>query len=482
MTIQRKQAEDSNTATGQKPSDKSTTTRIYTKHRRHLSLRQGRSAFKRTPLKPFIAIPQINIIQVLSCIANHSSAETFSPLNLYQQPGKIMTVYEFGITDFQYVAAGAAVLGSGGGGSYRDAVSVIDELANRGWQGSVQVKDYDASTNCCVLAMMGSPDAADSLTLMDVEYSIFNTINTFENGTGTTLGCVIPGEIGPINSIIPLIAAAIAKNDIWVVNGDGAGRAVPELPQTTYSAMLAASPCALANDARTAPTLQSALLNAATAAQIETLAGGIVSAFGSFAGIALWSSNPANNYALTGSYITGTLTQAWAIGEFLLTTAPTPPSSAEVVAQIATITGRTATTILSNFYITAVTQSTNSASLDAGIIRLDNHPDQTKSTETHYIYNLNENLIMYSSQSNIPDIIAPDSICYYSESTGLGFSNATDDLASYFDFGTNKSTGYAVSVIKVWAAHQLYNAAGVITSFAGLLRDIGYAGALPYPD
>lgn len=394
-----------------------------------------------------------------------------------------MMTYEFGITDFEYVATGAAILGSGGGGSYSDATRVIEELAQRGWQGSVPINNYDGATNCCVLAMMGSPDVADSLTLADVEYSIFNTMNAFEAATGTVLGCVIPGEIGPINSIVPLIAAALSDNAIWVVNGDGAGRAVPELPQTTYggSLTLAAGPCTLADDDQIAENSQSAILNAPTAAQIETLAGGIVAAFGSFAGIALWQSNSNNNYALTGNYIAETLTQARALGKFLLD-ASTPPRSMDVANQITEITGRTAITILNNFFITAVTQSTNSASLDAGIIRLDNNPDQGKSTETHYIYNLNENLIMYSSRSGVPDIIAPDSICYYSESTGLGFTNATDDLETYFDSKKNKSTGCAVSIIKIATASQLYKTAGVIASFAGLLRNIGYAGALPYPD
>ncbi|MEQ6341628.1 MAG: DUF917 domain-containing protein [Gammaproteobacteria bacterium] len=392
-----------------------------------------------------------------------------------------MAVHEYGITDFQYISAGAAILASGGGGSYRDAVNVIEELANS-WNGTVQVQEYDGATNCCVMAMMGSPDAADSLTLADIEYSITNTINLFERATGATLGCVIPVEIGPINSIVPLIAASMSNNTIqWVVDGDGAGRAVPELPQTTYSgsALLAASPCALANDAETTTASQSATLNAATAAQIETLAGGIVSAFGSVSGIALWPSNASNGYALTGNYIAGTLAQAWTLGQFLLT-APSPYSTAEVTAQITGITGRTATPTLTNFYITAVTQSTTNASLDTGIIRLDNTPDQDSSTETHYIYNLNENLIMYSSLSNVPDIIAPDSICYYSESTGFGFSNATDDLAVYFDSSTGKSTGKTVSVIKVEAAEEFYMSSGVVASFAGLLRNIGYAGALPY--
>jgi len=394
-----------------------------------------------------------------------------------------VAAYHYGITDFQYIAAGSAILASGGGGSYYDAVSVINELSSE-WNGTVLVQDYDGATNCCVLAMMGSPDAATSLTLANVEYSIANTVNLMESTTGAILGCVIPVETGPINSIMPLIAAAIPGNFItWVVDGDGAGRAVPELPQTTYggSSTLAASPCALGNDAETAAAVQSATLNASTSAQVETLAGGIVSAFGSFSGIALWPSNASNGYALTGNYIQGTLAQAWALGQFLLSNAANPPSTAAVAFQIAGITGRTATPVATNFYITAITQSTTSGSLDAGVIRLDNSPDQSLSTETHTIYNLNENLIMYSSLSNVPDIIAPDSICYYSESTGLGFSNASNDLAVYFDTSTGRSTGKAVSIVKVDAAAELYQADGVVASFAGLLRNIGYAGAMPYP-
>lgn len=144
------------------------------------------------------------------------------------------------------------------------------------------------------------------------------------------------------------------------------------------------------------------------------------------------------------------------------------------------IIDRAATPAVTNFYITAVTQSTTSGSLDTGIIRLDNTPDQISSTETHFLYNLNESLIMYSSLNSVPDIIAPDSICYYSESSGRGFSNSTDDLGGYFDPATGKSTGRTVSVIKVDAAPELSKATGVAASFAGLLRRIGYAGALPY--
>jgi len=391
-----------------------------------------------------------------------------------------MDIHAYGLSDFQAIAAGAAVLASGGGGSYHDACAILQELEQRGWNGMVQVRDYDGVTNACVLAIMGSPDAADGLTLNAIEHSIRNTVRVLEAGTGAALGCFIPVEIGPINSLVPLIGAALSQGAVWVVDGDGAGRAVPQLAQTTFTGnpMLAPCPCALASDDEVPQAVESAVLHASTAAKVETLAGGVVGGFGGYSGIAMWPSNAGNGHALAGSYIAGTLQQTHALGKFLLGAA-NPPPTADVAAMVSLITGRAATAVVTNFYVTAVTQSTSSASLDSGIIRLDNSADPEHSTQTHYLYNLNENLIMYSASSAAPDIVAPDSICYYSESTGRGFSNAGDDLAQYFDAATGKSTGQTVSVIQVRAAEKLCSSPGVVASFAALLRNLGYAGALP---
>ncbi len=391
-----------------------------------------------------------------------------------------MGVKSYGLTDFQAIATGAAVLASGGGGSYSDACAVLQQWADQGWSGTVSVQDYDGATNACVLAIMGSPDAASSLTLAAIQNSVANTVHVLQTSTGAAVGAFIPVEIGPINSLVPLIGAAMWPGAVWVVDGDGAGRAVPELPQTTFTgtASLAPCPAALASDASVPAHVESAVLGASTAARVETLAGGVVAGFGGYSGIAMWPSNASNGFALSGSYIKGTLGQAHALGLQLLQ-AVKPLPTREVASAITTITGRAARAVVTNFFITAVTQSTSSASLDSGIIRLDNTPNPSQSTQTHFLYNLNENLIMYSSSSPAPDIIAPDSICYYSESTGRGFSNATDDLALYFDAATGKSTGRAVSVIEVKTAPQLYNTPGVVASFAALLRNMGYAGAMP---
>lgn len=387
-----------------------------------------------------------------------------------------MTGAVFDQEDLLCVAMGAALLGSGGGGSLQDALNVLQGIAD--WPGSVTVQDYDGQTNACMLAMMGSPDAAVGLTLENVRGSYNNALSALSSSMNNSFGCLIPGEVGAINSLVPLLAAW--EKQWWVVDGDGAGRAVPELPQTTFagSTNLAASPCAVAND-KSAAQVESAIINANNAERVETLAGGVVAEFGSFAGIALWPSTQLNAFALSGNYIAGTLGQAHQLGQ-VLNSAQQPLPSAAVAAAIQKITQRTATVVVENYYITSVQQATDQSSLDAGVVRLDNTPDPANSTATCYLYNLNESLLLYSTASTAPLVVAPDSICYYSETTGMPFSNATNDLADYYDSSTAKSTGAMVSIIKVQADTQLYQTPGVMASFAGLLRKIGYAGQLPY--
>lgn len=391
-----------------------------------------------------------------------------------------MASLAYGIEDFRSICAGAAILASGGGGSLRDAQSILDQLA-RTWSGTVAAGPYDGATPACVVAMMGSPDAGDALTLADIQHSAANTLQVLQQATGYRTGCVIPVEIGAINTLVPLIAAAASGGALWVVDGDGAGRAVPELPQTTFAGAprLPVGPCALATDSGDGAQVESALLRSPTAAQMERLAAGVVGGFGGFSGIALWPSDPSNRFGLQDQYIPGTLAQLQALGGFLRAGAPRP--TADVALQIQRLTGRATRVVVRNFYITGVRQATSDASLDTGMIQLGNDPDPARSTDTRVIYNTNENLVMYNAAAGAPDAVAPDSICYYSEGSGAGFSNATDDIAQFFDAQAGKSTGRPVSILQVAAHPKLCATPGVMASFAQSLRAIGYAGALPAP-
>ncbi len=378
----------------------------------------------------------------------------------------------FGITDFYYVAAGAAVLGSGGGGSYTDALGVLGELSKVQFA-PVPVQPYPGKVNACVLAMMGSPDAGQSLHLKDIEGAIVNTMQALVNASASQYNWVAPVELGALNSMVPLIAGTMTPG-LTVVDGDGCGRAVPQLVNTTYSgaAALLVSPCVLGNQDTDPGQAQTTVLNVSTTEQAETLARGVVTAdFGSIAGLAAWPSLASNQFALSGNYIEGTLSQAWILGQYMVES-PSPLTTAEVANCIQGISGRTTSIIASGLYITQVSQTT-AGGFDTGIVRLDNAPAGQPSTATYYLYNTNESLLLYSSAASAPVAIAPDSICYYSESSGRGFSNAADDLAPYL------GTSQQVSLLTVAALPQLTQAAGVMEAFAALLLKIGYGGPLP---
>ena len=96
----------------------------------------------------------------------------------------------FTLADFKNVAAGAAVLGSGGGGSYTDAVQLLDQLGPLSI--SVPVQVYKGGVNACVLAMMGSPDVGEKLALTDLQAAITNTLKAYTQATGQGVTCAVP--------------------------------------------------------------------------------------------------------------------------------------------------------------------------------------------------------------------------------------------------------------------------------------------------
>ena len=390
-----------------------------------------------------------------------------------------MSSITYDVKDCHHVVVGAAVLGSGGGGSYEDALQLVSELSQQVKECQIVVSDYAEHSNAYVFAMMGSPDAAQDMPLSTVEHAISNTLHAIAKAALPPPSSLIPIEIGPLNSLMPLLAAALDESGtLSVINGDGAGRAVPQLQQTTFAdaSTLSPSPCIVANTGKNKLTRLSVSIEASNASQAETLAGGCVGAFKGYAGIALWPSNSTNHYALLNHYIRGTLEQTRQLGEFL-SSAELPLSDTVVAKKIKALTGRTAEVVASNVFITAISQETLT-SLDTGLIQLDDHPDPSISKQCFYIYNKNESLLLYSADRAAPLISAPDSVCYYSESTGRGFTNALIDTAPYFDAAKQKSTGRAVSIIKVATHPALADSPGINASFANLLRSIGYAGAL----
>lgn len=147
--------------------------------------------------------------------------------------------------DLEDVLRGAALLGSGGGGPIRAGEEMIARIvAETG--GRVQVlsapfaelRDEDLAVVVCDVggaegAVPGQPEAT------------WRAFERLAETLGRRPAAVLPIEVGPENSLAPMMVAARAG--IPVLDGDGARRAVPRLGMTAFAAChKAPGPAALA--------------------------------------------------------------------------------------------------------------------------------------------------------------------------------------------------------------------------------------------
>jgi len=131
------------------------------------------------------------------------------------------------LTDMIY---GAALLGAGGGGSITQGLKIIREIIDGGKD--VVIADPGEMRGdelAVVSAGMGSPLAAkhgwrnEHLPAFDL----------LEKYLGRRVSYVVPIEIGAGNIAVPIHTAAFRGRVL--VDGDGAGRAIPELELTTFN-------------------------------------------------------------------------------------------------------------------------------------------------------------------------------------------------------------------------------------------------------
>ena len=138
------------------------------------------------------------------------------------------------LEDLQWIDTGAGILGTGGGGdprlgrlrlrtifedaSYPDAVEVISPA------------ELDPDADVTSVGGIGAPTISrEKFPKGDED---LNAMRAIERYSGEQIDAIIPGEIGGANSMAPLCVAAMAE--LPVVDGDGMGRAFPELQMDTF--------------------------------------------------------------------------------------------------------------------------------------------------------------------------------------------------------------------------------------------------------
>lgn len=124
---------------------------------------------------------------------------------------------------------GAAIFSAGGGGDPQMGVKIVEGLSSQGYAVKLvapsEVSDHAKVVN---FACVGATTTIDYDSNAAVQ-----TLNILEEYGGFSVYATIPVELGGFNTLVAVDVAA--RRGVPVVDGDGAGRSVPEVHLKVYT-------------------------------------------------------------------------------------------------------------------------------------------------------------------------------------------------------------------------------------------------------
>ena len=207
------------------------------------------------------------------------------------------------------IAAGAVILGSGGGGDpYIGMLMARQAIREHGPVALVNLDELDDDDLVLCCAMMGAPTVLVEKVPEGDE--VVHALRAVERYLGTRTKATMSGEVGGLNSMIPIYAAARLR--LPIVDADGTGRAFPEVHMSTYTLHgISATPFAMADERG-----NTVLLDTVDNRSTETFARLLTVAMGAVSMVAAY---PSTVTQLKEAAVPGTITQAQHIGEAIRT-------------------------------------------------------------------------------------------------------------------------------------------------------------------
>ncbi len=358
--------------------------------------------------------------------------------------------------DLDNLIDGAAFLGSGGGGPLPLARKLLDYAREHELMPQlIEWSEIPSDARIATVAGIGSPCAAAAVNapFTEAPQRIFKAL---EQALGHPLDGIVPGETGPMNSLIPMVVAAQLGKP--VLNGDGAGRAMSTLAMSTFNEVAPVKPFLLGNETPDIQDQITANLTLTTPDQADSLTRSIVSqaAFGSSGAFASWPCRVGN---LAEVAVQGSVRQAIEVGAILRSARLGGSNPVEALQDYF---GSRLHCLYSG-YLTQVDSHT-SQGFDITRIRM-TAPDQPGVT----LYALNETMAAWRDDLDHPLGVGPDSLCYVTEQ-GDTFTNA--NLSDYLG-----KTDQRIHLLGLEALPVLLKPS-ILAAYRAVLVPMGYAG--PY--
>jgi uncharacterized protein len=211
---------------------------------------------------------------------------------------------KIGLEHIADLARGAALLGCGGGGDpYIGSLMLRQAIKDYGPIEVIDVTVLGDADFVVPFAMMGAP------TVMVEKFpnggEMVGALRAIERVRHEKARAILCAEIGGINALIPLVLAA--RTGLPVVDGDGMGRAFPQLQMVTYHILgVPAAPMAMTDEYG-----NSVLFECAKSVDVERLARHLVVAMGGSSAVCLF---PMHGDDAKRSMVRGTISLAIGLG------------------------------------------------------------------------------------------------------------------------------------------------------------------------
>ncbi len=211
------------------------------------------------------------------------------------------------VNDMEDIAIGGAVLGTGGGGDpYVGKLMAQQAIRKYGPVKLMDVMELADDALVVPVCMMGAPTVMTEKLPQGDE--LMNAFRALEAVMGRKIDAVLCGEAGGVNSTTPFVVAA--ASGLPLIDGDGMGRAYPELQMVTFTLHgVSATPMVLCDDKG-----NSLVLDTVSNAWTERLARAATIEMG---GSALLAFYPMSGAVAKKAVVAGTLSLCAKIGETL---------------------------------------------------------------------------------------------------------------------------------------------------------------------
>jgi DUF917 family protein len=211
---------------------------------------------------------------------------------------------KIGLEHVEDLARGAAILGTGGGGDpYIGALMLRQAIRDHGPIDLIDVEQLGDDDFAVPFAMMGAPTVlVEKLPNGGEMVAALRALERYRSEKARAILCA---EIGGINALLPLVLAA--RTGLPVVDGDGMGRAFPQLQMVTYHIFgVPAAPMVMTDEYS-----NSVLFECASSFDVERLGRHLVVAMGGGSNVCLY---PMHGRDAKRSMVRATISLAMGLG------------------------------------------------------------------------------------------------------------------------------------------------------------------------